>query len=96
MDSNYDYVCSLYSQVWKAYEVHVELYAAMILFNNLVPFSTFAVLTIVLLLPSPNARYSPPDDDIDLDGVHSVSFLADNDCMDEQGGYGDKCPHGGA
>jgi hypothetical protein len=82
------------SSVWKAstwYQVHVEFNIAMISFNNFVPFSTFAVLTMVLFLDFPNALYSTPDDDIDLDEIHTVSFLADNDGMDEQGGHGNMC-----
>ena len=71
------------------------MYVAMIFIDNLVPFRTLAVLTMVLYLDYPNALYSRPYDERDLDEVHSVSFLADNDCMDEQGGHGDKCsiPH---
>jgi hypothetical protein len=67
----------------------------MIFFYNLVPFSTLTVLTMVLYLDYPNALYSRPDDERDLDEVDSLSFLADNVCMDEQGGHDDKCsiPH---
>jgi hypothetical protein len=64
-------------------------------YNILVPFSTLTVLTMVLYLDYPNALCSQADDERDLDEVHSVSFLADSDGMDEQGGHGDKCsiPH---
>jgi hypothetical protein len=67
----------------------------MIFFYNLVPFSTVTVLTMALYLDYPNALYNPPDNERDLDEVHSVSSLADNDGMDEQEGPGDKCsiPH---
>jgi hypothetical protein len=61
---------------------------------NLVLLSTLAVLTMVLFLDCPNALYSPAHDDLDLDEAHSVSFLSDNDGMDEQGGHGDKCSIG--
>ena len=52
---------------------------------------------MVLYLDYPNGLYSRPDDERDLDESRSVSFLAENDCMDEQGGHGDKCsiPHSG-
>jgi hypothetical protein len=56
-----------------------------------VPFSTLALLTMVLYLDFPNALYSPPDDERDLDEVDSASFLAGNDGMDEEEGPGHKC-----
>jgi len=67
----------------------------MFFFYNLVPFSTLTVLMMVLYLDYPNGLYSRPDDERDLYESRSVSFLAENDCMDEQGGHGDKCsiPH---
>jgi hypothetical protein len=63
----------------------------MIFFHNLVPFSTIAILMMVLFLDYPNALYIPADNERDFDKVHSVSFLADNDGMDEQGSHGNKC-----
>jgi len=46
---------------------------------------------MVLYLNCPNALYSPPDDERDLDEVDSASFLAGNDGMDEDEGPGKKC-----
>ena len=63
----------------------------MLFFFNLVPFSTLTVLMMVLYLNCPNALYSPPDNERDLDEVDSASFLAGNDGMDEEEGPGKKC-----
>jgi hypothetical protein len=42
---------------------------------------------MVLFPDSSSALCIPLEYDVDLNEVHSVSFLADNDGMDEKGGF---------